>query len=79
MNLRQNSRITFSENRKDVQIPKKVVEKTKRDIILINDDRKKVGKEPIFNNDIEEEIQLKRRLEIWVLDWWMEVGILKKK
>ena len=72
-------RITFSENRKDIQIPKKVVEKTKRDIILINDDRKKVGKEPIFNNDIEEEIQLKIRLEIWVLDWWMEVGILKKK
>jgi len=72
-------RITFSEKRKDIQIPKRIFEKTKRDIIQINEDRKKIGKEPIFNNDIEEEIQLKRRLEVWVLDWWMEVGILKKK
>jgi hypothetical protein len=72
-------RITFSEDRKDVQIPKRIVEKTKRDIIQINEDRKKVGKEPLFNNDLEEETQLKRRLEVWVLDWWMEVGILKKK
>lgn len=72
-------RITFSEKRKDIQIPKRIVEKTKRDIIQINEDRKKVGKEPLFNNDIEEENQLKGRLEVWVLDWWMEVGILKKK
>ena len=72
-------RITFSENRKDIQIPKRIVEKTKKDIIQINEDRKKMGKELLFNNDIEEETQLKVRLELWVLDWWMEVGILKKK
>ncbi len=72
-------RITFSDDRKDIQIPKRIVEKTKRDIIQINEDRKKVGKEPLFNNDLEEETQLKGRLEIWVLDWWMEIGILKKK
>ena len=72
-------RITFSEKRKDIQIPKRIVEKTKRDIIQINEDRKKVGKELLFNNDIEEEIQLKVRLELWVLDWWMDIGILKKK
>ena len=71
-------RITFSEDRKDIQIPKRIVEKTKKDIIQINEDRKNIGKEPLFNNDIEEETQLKRRLEVWVLDWWMEVGILKK-
>jgi hypothetical protein len=72
-------RITFSEKRKDIQIPKRIVEKTKINIIQINENRKKVGKEPLFNNDIEEETQLKRRLEVWVLDWWMEVGILKRK
>ena len=72
-------RITFSEKRKDIQIPKRIVEKTKKDIIQINKDRKKVGKELLFNNEIEEETQLKVRLELWVLDWWMEVGILKKK
>lgn len=72
-------RITFSEKRKDIQIPKRIVEKIKRDIIQINEDRKKVGKELLFNNDIEEENQIKGRLELWVLDWWMEVGILKKK
>ena len=72
-------RITFSEKRKDIQIPKRIVEKTKNDIIQINEDRKKVGKELLFNNDIEEEIQLKVRLELWVLDWWMDIGILKKK
>jgi len=72
-------RITFSEKRKDIQIPKRIVEKTKKDIIQINEDRKKVGKELLFNNDIEKETQLKGRLEIWVLDWWMEIGILKKK
>jgi hypothetical protein len=72
-------RITFSEKRKDIQIPKRIVENTKKDIIQINEDRKKVGKELLFNNDIEEETQLKIRLELWVLDWWMEIGILKKK
>ena len=72
-------RITFSEKRKDVQIPIRIVEKTKRIIIQINLDRKRLGKEPLFNNDKEEETQLKRRLEIWVLDWWMDEGILKKK
>ena len=61
-----------------IQIPKRIVEKIKRDIIQINEDRKKVGKELLFNNDIEEETQLKVRLELWVLDWWMEIGILKK-
>jgi hypothetical protein len=72
-------RITFSEKRKDIQIPKRIVEKTKKDIIQINENRKKVGKEPLFNNEIEEETQLKVRLELWVLDWWMDKGILKKK
>jgi hypothetical protein len=72
-------RITFSEKRKDIQIPKRIVEKTKKDMIQINEDRKKVGKELLFNNDIEEETQLKVRLELWVLDWWMDIGILKKK
>jgi hypothetical protein len=72
-------RITFSEKRKDVQIPKRIVEKIKRDIIQINEERKKVGKELLFNNNLEEETQLKVRLELWVLDWWMDVGILKKK
>ena len=72
-------RITFSEKRKDIQIPKRIVEKTKKDIIQINENRKKVGKEPLFNNDIEKETQLKERLGVWVLDWWMEIGILKKK
>ena len=72
-------RITFSEKRKDIQIPKRIVEKTKKDIIQTNEDRKKVGKELLFNNDIKEETQLKIRLELWVLDWWMEIGILKKK
>ena len=72
-------RITFSEERKDVQIPKRIVDKTKINIIQINENRKKVGKEPLFNNDIDEENQLKRRLEEWVLDWWMDEGILKKK
>lgn len=72
-------RITFSEKRKDIQIPKRIEEKTKKDIIQINEDRMKVGKELLFNNDIEEETQLKVRLELWVLDWWMEIGILKKK
>jgi len=72
-------RITFSEKRKDIQIPKRVVEKTKKDIIQINENRKKIGKEPLFNNEIEEETQLKVRLELWVLDWWMDKGILKKK
>jgi hypothetical protein len=72
-------RITFSEKRKDIQIPKRIVEKTKKDIIQTNEDRKKVGKELLFNNDIEEETQLKVMLGLWVLDWWMEIGILKKK
>jgi archaellum component FlaC len=72
-------RITFSEKRKDIQIPKRIVEKTKKDIIQINKNRKEVGKEPLFNNEIEEETQLKVRLELWVLDWWMDKGILKKK
>ncbi len=72
-------RITFSEKRKDIQIPKRIVEKTKKDMIQINEDRKKVGKELLFNNDTEEETQLKVRLELWVLDWWMDIGILKKK
>jgi len=72
-------RITFSEKRKDIQIPKRIVENTKKDIIQINEERKKIGKELLFNNDIEEETQLKVRLELWVLDWWMDVGILKKK
>lgn len=72
-------RITFSEKRKDVQIPKRIVEKSKIDIIQINEGRKKLGKEPLFNNDIEEETQLKVRLESWVLDWWIDEGILRKK
>lgn len=71
-------RITFSEKRKDIQIPKRIVKNTKKDIIQINEERKKVGKELLFNNDKEEETQLKIRLELWVLDWWMEIGILKK-
>jgi hypothetical protein len=72
-------RITFSEKRKDIQIPKRIVEKTKKDVIQINEERKKIGKELLFNNNLEEEKQLKIRLELWVLDWWMDIGILKKK
>jgi hypothetical protein len=72
-------RITFSDDRKDIQIPKRIVDKTKNDMIQINKDRMKVEKELLFNNDIDEEIQLKSRLKLWVLDWWMEIGILKKK
>ena len=72
-------RITFSEKRKDIQIPKRIVEKTKKDVIQINEERKKIGKELLFNNNLEEEKQLKIRLELWVLDWWMDIGLLKKK
>ena len=72
-------RITFSENRKDVQIPKKVVEKEIKILEGRNNDRIFNGKEPIYNTDIEKEVELKVRLKGWVLEWWMDEGILKKK
>ena len=72
-------RITFSEDRKDVQIPKKVVEKEIKILEGRNNDRIINEKEPIYNTDIEKEVELKVRLKGWVLEWWMDEGILKKK
>jgi hypothetical protein len=72
-------RITFSEKRKDVQIPKKVVEKEIKILEGRNNDRIINEKEPIYNTDNEKEIELKVRLKGWVLEWWMDEGILKKK
>ena len=72
-------RITFSEKRKDVQIPKKVVEKEIKILERRNNDRIINKKEPIYNTDNEKEVELKVRLKGWVLEWWMDEGILKKK
>ena len=72
-------RITFSEKRKDIQIPKKVVEKEIKILEGRNNDRIINEKEPIYNTDNEKEVELKVRLKGWVLEWWMDEGILKKK
>ena len=72
-------RITFSEKRKDVQIPKKVVEKEIKILEGRNNDRIINEKEPIYNTDNEKQVELKVRLKGLVLEWWMDEGILKKK
>jgi hypothetical protein len=72
-------RITFSEKRKDIQIPKKVVEKEIKILEDRNNDRIINDKEPIYNTDNVKEVELKVRLKGWVLEWWMDEGILKKK
>ena len=71
-------RITFSKDRKDVQIPKRIVDKEIKILEGRNYDRIINEKKPIYNTDNEKEFELKVRLKVWVLDWWMEVGILKK-
>lgn len=72
-------RITFSEKRKDIQIPKKVVEREIRILEERNQDRIYRLKEPIYKTDNDKELELKVRLKGWVLEWWMDEGILKKK
>jgi hypothetical protein len=83
-------RITFSksyriqngkkvENRKEKKIPEIEVEKYISIVKKQNEDYIKRGKTPLYNSDLEFEIELKKRLEGWILDWWLDEGIFLKK
>ena len=79
-------RITFSksylikngkkiENRKEKKIPEVEVENSISIIKKRNEYFIKNGKSPLYTNEKEFELELKNRLEIWVLDWWNDFGI----
>jgi predicted HicB family RNase H-like nuclease len=79
-------RITFSksylikdgkkiENRKEIKVPEKEVEKCILSVKKRNEDYLKRNKSPLYNSEEEFEKQLKIRLEDWVLDWWLDNGI----
>jgi hypothetical protein len=66
------------ENRKEKKIPELEVENFIRIVKTQNEDYINKGKPPLYRSEIEFEIELKKRLEGWVLDWWLEYGIHKK-
>jgi hypothetical protein len=83
-------RITFSksylikdgkkvENRKEIKVPEKEVEKCILMVKKRNEDYLKRSKSPLYNSEEEFEKELKIRLEGWVLDWWLDYGIHERK
>jgi hypothetical protein len=83
-------RITFSksyiikegkkvENRKEIKVPEKEVEKSVLMVKKRNEDYLKRNKSPLYNSEEEFEKELKERLQGWVLDWWLDYGIHERK
>lgn len=66
------------ENRREKKIPEFEIESFKTKVKLQNEEYIMKGKSPLYNSDNEFEIELKKRLEGWVLDWWLDYGIHKK-
>ena len=66
------------ENRREKKIPEVEIESFKTKVKLQNEEYIKKGKSPLYNSDDEFEIELRKRLEGWVLDWWLDYGIHKK-
>jgi len=70
-------KIRFGDKEKIKMVPRKVENRIKRDLKSRNEKLLKNGK-PEYT-EIEKDTFIRNHIKDWVLDWWREEGILKRK